>query len=90
MMSVNGYKFKTYAPDSTQLVNFPAAFQSFSLEYYLEHTKEEVELLEILIGEKDYQAFLDVIDLLDAPKLQIVWPAIFKADTLMETGKVDL
>ena len=42
------------------------------------------------MGEMDYGAFLDSTDTLNNAKMQIVWPAIFKDDKLVETGKVDL
>ena len=60
------------------------------MDYYLEHLKDDIELLEELMGEMDYGAFLDSTDALDNAKMQIVWPAIFKGDELMENGKVDL
>ena len=79
-MCANGYKFKTYAPKAAQLVDFPAGIQHFSMDYYLENLHDGIELLEELMGEKDYGAFLDTTDNIDNPKMQIVWPAIFKDD----------
>ena len=35
IMCANDYKFKTYAPDVSELVDFPAKVQHFSMEYYL-------------------------------------------------------
>ena len=42
------------------------------------------------MGEMDYEAFLDSTDSFDNAKMQIVWPAVLKADKLVDTGKVDL
>ena len=58
-MRANGYAFKTYAPDVTELVNFSPKTQHFSMDYYIEHLSNGIELLNELMGEKDYQAFLD-------------------------------
>ena len=78
-MCANGYKFKTYAPNAAQLVDFPAGIQHFSMDYYLENFKDDIELLDELMGEKDYQAFLDTAGG-DNPKMQLIWPAIFKGN----------
>ena len=50
------------------------------MDYYLDNLHDGIELLEELMGEKDYGAFLDSLDNLDDPKMQIIWPAIFKDD----------
>ena len=60
------------------------------MDYYLDHTKNDVELLDQLMGTKDYQAFLDMAVELDDAKMHIVWPAIFKNGKLIETGKADM